>query len=157
MPASLKRLVLICRLYTPAQPCPVRSLCLMRLPPEPAYLSRFRSAIRRTTVPTSLLGTVDIESGTAFAYAVFFSVPTFTNPSGNPRTITNNLTAAGAAQCASFPCTATGRFEDNSPPAFAASYTISPAVVATPEPGYALLLPVLLVGFVIGKRILRTV
>lgn len=107
--------------------------------------------------PMSLLGTVDIESGTAFAYAVFFSVPTFTNPSGNPRTITNNLTAAGAAQCASFPCTATGRFEDNSPPAFAASYTISPAVVATPEPGYALLLPVLLVGFVLGKRIFRTV
>jgi hypothetical protein len=107
--------------------------------------------------PTSLMGTISIGSGTTLAFTVFFSVPTFANPTGNSFTTTNNLMAAGAAQCASFPCTATGRFEDNSPPAFTANYTIAPAVVATPEPGYGLLLPVLLLGFVIRKRILRTI
>ncbi len=107
--------------------------------------------------PTSLMGTISIESGTALTYAIFFSVPTFTNPSGNPFTTTNNLMVAGAAQCASFPCTATGRFEDNSPPAFTANYTIAPAVTATPEPGYGLVLLVLLLGLALGKRIPRTI
>jgi hypothetical protein len=108
-------------------------------------------------IPSSLMGTVTISSGTAFPFAVFFFVPTFTNPSGNSFTTTNNLMAAGAAQCASFPCTATGRFEDNSPPAFAALYTITPAAVATPEPGYGVLIPVLLLGFVVRKRILQAI
>jgi hypothetical protein len=102
-------------------------------------------------IPSSLMGTVTISSGTTFPFAVFFFVPTFTNPSGNSFTTTNNLMAAGAAQCASFPCTSTGRFEDNNPPAFAALYTITPAA-AVPEPGYGVLVPVLLAGLVLGKR-----
>jgi hypothetical protein len=107
--------------------------------------------------PTSLMGTISIGSGTFLAYTVFFSVPTFTNPTGNSFTKTNNLMALGAAQCASFPCTATGGFQDNSPPAFTATYTIAPVVAAAPEPGYGLLLPVLLFGFVLKKRMFRTI
>lgn len=102
--------------------------------------------------PTSLMGSISIGSGTILAYTVFFSVPEFMNPSGNSFDLTNNLMPAGVAQCASFPCSATGRFQDNNPPAFTATYTIAPVATATPEPGYGLLIPVALLGFVVGRR-----
>jgi hypothetical protein len=48
------------------------------------------------------------------------------------------------ANCASFPCTATGGFQDRSPAVFTSTYTIAPATV--PEPGYGLLVPIVLMA-----------
>jgi hypothetical protein len=104
--------------------------------------------------PTSLTATIMIGNGTTLTYTVSFSALIFTNPSGNSFTTHVDLTPAGQAQCASFPCTSTGHFEDGSPAAFSSTYSI--ASVAVPEPGYGVLLPVLLVSFVFGKRVLRT-
>jgi hypothetical protein len=58
---------------------------------------------------------------------------------------------SGQAQCAGFPCSATGGFEDNSPAAFRSTYTVT----AAPEPGYGLIVPVLLVGIVLMRRLIR--
>jgi hypothetical protein len=99
--------------------------------------------------PTSVSSTIMIGSGTFLAFTVGFSDIVFTNPSGNMFTRNNDLMPRGMAQCASFPCTATGGFEDNNPPAFTSTYTITPAAV--PEPSYGLLLPVLLAGFVLAR------
>jgi PEP-CTERM putative exosortase interaction domain len=77
-------------------------------------------------------------------FIVDFSVPTFYNPSGNMFNQKNILSADGFAQCASFPCTATGQFQDSM--AFSNGvYTIAPAVM-TPEPSSFLLLATGLVG-----------
>jgi hypothetical protein len=100
--------------------------------------------------PTTVNSTVTIGNGTSLAFTVGFSDVVFTNPSGNMFTQNNNLIPRGMAQCASFPCTATGGFQDNDPPAFTSTYTIAP--VAVPEPAYALILPVLLASFILGRR-----
>ncbi|MGD1093175.1 MAG: hypothetical protein ABSB35_14435 [Bryobacteraceae bacterium] len=108
--------------------------------------------------PMSLTATITIGNGTTFPYTVDFSPLIFTNPSGSLSPIDTrsvDLTPVGMAQCASFPCTATGGFEDNSPAVFTSTYTVSPAAV--PEPGYGMILPVLLVGLLFGKRVVRAV
>ena len=101
--------------------------------------------------PTSVNSTITIGNGTFLAFTVDFSDIVFTNPSGNMFTKNNNLMPRGMAQCASFPCTATGGFQDNDPPAFTSTYTITPASV--PEPAYGLLLPGLLASFILGRRV----
>ena len=106
--------------------------------------------------PSPLTATIRIGDGTFLPYTVGFDAIAFTNPSGNMFTRNVNLTPAGMAQCGSFPCTATGRFEDGSPAAFASTYQIAPVAAAVPEPSYgALLLPILLSGFVLRKRAVR--
>jgi hypothetical protein len=104
--------------------------------------------------PTSVSSTIMVGNGTFLAFAVGFSDIVFTNPSGDMFTKNNNLMPRGMAQCASFPCSATGGFQSNDPPAFTSTYTITPASV--PEPAYGLLIPVLLAGFILGKRALVT-
>ena len=106
--------------------------------------------------PSPLTATITIGNGTSLPFTVGFDAISFTNPSGNMFTQNVNLMPSGMAQCASFPCTATGRFEDGSPPAFASTYDIAPAAAAVPEPAYdLLLLPVLLLNFVLGRRVVR--
>lgn len=101
-------------------------------------------------MPTSLMATITILSGTPTGYAVDFSDLTFTNLSGlvspiNTRDV--NLMRFFFAVCSSFPCTATGLFQDRSPAVFSSTYTITPAPV--PEPGYGLLVPMLLTAIVL--------
>lgn len=105
--------------------------------------------------PTSLTSTITILSGTPSGFAVDFSSLAFTNLSGvvtpiNTRDV--ELSRVAFAVCASFPCTATGSFEDRSPPVFSSTYMIAPAAV--PEPGYALLISVLLMAVIFGRRLL---
>ena len=105
--------------------------------------------------PSPVTATIRIGNGTVFPFTVTFDTISFTNPSGtispiNSRSV--NLTAAGMAQCASFPCSATGAFQDNSPALFSARYTIAPAATTVPEPGYATLLGLLLASLYVGKR-----
>jgi hypothetical protein len=103
-----------------------------------------------------LAATVTIGNGTTFAYTVGFDIIAFTNPSGNMFTRNVNLMPNGMAQCASFPCTATGGFADGSPAAFTATYKIAPFAAAVPEPSYRwMLLPILLLSFFFGRRIVR--
>jgi len=101
--------------------------------------------------PTSVSSTITIGNGTFLAFTVGFSDIVFTNPSGNMFTKNNSLMPRGMAQCASFPCTATGGFQDNDPPAFTSTYTITPATV--PEPAYGVLLPALLASFILRRRV----
>jgi hypothetical protein len=106
--------------------------------------------------PTSLTATISILSGTPSGFAVDFSPLTFTNPSGSVTPINTrdvNLTRFAFAVCSSFPCTATGGFQDRSPAVFSSQYTITPASV--PEPGYGLVLFVLLTAIVSGRRLVR--
>ncbi len=103
--------------------------------------------------PTSVNATIMIGNGTFLPFTVGFSGVVFTNPSGNMFTLNNDLMPRGAAQCGSFPCTATGGFQDNDPPAFTSTYTIAPAAAAVPEPAYGLLLPVLLACVVLARRV----
>jgi hypothetical protein len=93
----------------------------------------------------TLAGTVSIDPNSPISnYIVNFSVPVFFNPSGNMFTKENVLSADGFARCASFPCTATGQFQDSQ--AFSNGvYTIAP-VAATPEPSSFLLLATGLAG-----------
>jgi hypothetical protein len=106
--------------------------------------------------PMSLSATITIGMGTTDPYTVDFSDLTFTNLSGNTTPIdTKNidLMPAGMAQCTSFPCTTSGRFEDRSPDVFAASYTVTAVESAVPEPSDGLLLlPILAVGFFFRRR-----
>lgn len=107
-------------------------------------------------MPTSLMATITILSGTPSGYAVDFSALTFTNLSGavtpiNTRDV--SLMRFAFAVCASFPCTATGLFQDRSPAVFSSTYTITPAAI--PEPGYGLLVPMLLTAIVFGRRFVR--
>jgi len=108
--------------------------------------------------PISLATTITIEGGTPSGFAVLFSGLTFTNLSGVTTPIDTkdvDLTGFGFAQCASFPCTASGGIQDRSPAVFTSTYTISP--VATPEPGFTLLVPILLTGMVFARRLVRPV
>jgi hypothetical protein len=111
------------------------------------------------TGPTggTLAGTVSVDPNTPISnYIVNFSVPTFYNPTGNMFDQTNVLSEDGLAQCASFPCTATGQFQDSL--AFSNGvYTVAPAAIATPEPRYlGLLIPALVAGLVFRKRAVLT-
>ncbi len=95
--------------------------------------------------PTSLTATITILSGTPSNFAVDFSPLMFTNLSGVVTPINTRdvfLMRFAFAQCASFPCTSTGLFQDRSPAVFTSTYTIAPAAV--PEPAYGLTLTVVL-------------
>lgn len=101
--------------------------------------------------PTSVSSTILIGNGTSLAFTVGFSNIVFTNPSGNMFTTNNNLMPRGMAECASFPCTATGGFQDNDPPAFTSTYTITPVLI--PEPAYGLVLGIVFASFILGGRV----
>jgi hypothetical protein len=108
--------------------------------------------------PTSLTATITIEGGTPSGFAVDFSDLMFTNLSGTVTPIdTRNvdLMRFAFANCASFPCTATGGFQDRSPAVFTSTYTIAPATV--PEPGYGLLVPILVMAMFFGRRLVLLV
>lgn len=107
--------------------------------------------------PTSLTSTITVLSGTPSGYAIDFSGLTFTNLSGTVTPINTrdvDLTRFAFAICGSFPCTASGLFQDRSPAVFSSTYTITP--VAVPEPDYALLIPALLMGIVCARRAVRS-
>src|ERR1700757_39852 len=93
----------------------------------------------------TLAGTVSVEPNAPISnYVVDFSVPEFYNPTGNMFTQNNVLSEDGFARCASFPCTATGQFQDSM--AFSNGvYTVDP-VAATPEPSSFLLFATGLAG-----------
>jgi hypothetical protein len=98
--------------------------------------------------------TITIASGTPSGFAVLFTELTFTNLSGTTTPIDTkdvDLTGFAFAKCASFPCSSSGGFQDRSPAVFTSSYTIAP--VTTPEPNFALLIPVLLTGMFFGRRL----
>jgi hypothetical protein len=99
------------------------------------------------TGPTggTLAGTVLVEPNTPISnFVVNFSVPVFYNPIGNMFDQVNVLSEDGLARCASFPCTATGQFQDSL--AFSNGvYTVAPAAT-TPEPSSFLLLATGLAG-----------
>ena len=108
--------------------------------------------------PTSLTTTISILSGTPSGFAIDFSPLSFTNLSGvttpiNTRDV--SLSRFAFAMCASFPCTASGMFQDRSPAVFNAIYTIAPAAAPVPEPSYSLLIPALLTAIVFGGRLVR--
>jgi hypothetical protein len=108
--------------------------------------------------PTSLDATITILDGTPSGFAVDFSNLMFTNLSGSVTPINTrdvNLMRFFFANCSSFPCTATGLFQDRSPAVFSAEYTISPAAV--PEPGYAVLVPILVAGMFLRRRFAKAV
>jgi hypothetical protein len=106
--------------------------------------------------PSPVTATIGIGNGTSFPFTVTFAPISFTNLSGSTTPInTKNitLTAAGMAQCASFPCTANGRFQANDPALFAATYSVAPAATgAVPEPGYAAVLTLVMAGLFVGRR-----
>jgi hypothetical protein len=104
--------------------------------------------------PVSLMATITIESGAPSGFAVDFSDLVFTNLSGTVTPINTrdvDLMRFALANCASFPCTATGGFQDRSPAVFTSTYTIAPAAV--PEPGYGLLVPIVLMAIVLGRQL----
>ncbi|MDW5264811.1 MULTISPECIES: PEP-CTERM sorting domain-containing protein [Acidobacteriaceae] len=93
----------------------------------------------------TLAGTVSIDPNAPISnFVINFSVPTFFNPTGNMFDRENVLSEDGLAQCASFPCTATGQFQDSQ--AFSNGvYTVAPTAM-TPEPSSFLLLATGLAG-----------
>ena len=104
--------------------------------------------------PTSLTSTITIEGGTPTGFAVVPSELTFTNLSGTVTPIDTrdvDLTPFGFARCASFPCSSSGGIQDRSPAVFTSTYTIAP--VAAPEPGYSLLVLILLTAAFFGRRL----
>ncbi len=104
--------------------------------------------------PASLSSTISILSGTPSGFAVDFSALAFTNLSGTVTPINTrdvDLMRFAFAVCASFPCTATGRFQDRSPAVFSSTYTITPTTI--PEPKYVLLVTMLLMAIVFGQRL----
>jgi hypothetical protein len=108
--------------------------------------------------PTLLAATITIGTGVPSGFSVDFSELIFTNPSGTVTPINTrnvDLMRFAFAQCASFPCTASGGFQDRSPAVFTSTYTIAPAAV--PEPSFTLLVPILLIGMVFGRRLVAPV
>ena len=107
--------------------------------------------------PTSLMSTITILSGTPSGFAVDFPTLMFTNLSGTVTPIDTrdvSLVRFAFAVCASFPCTATGLFQDRSPAVFTSTYTVAPATV--PEPAYVLLISALLTAMILGRRLAFT-
>lgn len=107
--------------------------------------------------PTSLTATITIETGTPSGYQIDFSSLTFTNPSGTVTPIDTrdiDLMRTAFAMCTSFPCTATGLFQDRTPAVFTSTYTIAPVTV--PEPGYGLLVTVFLAAAALRRRRVRS-
>jgi hypothetical protein len=105
---------------------------------------------------TPLTSTITIAGGTPSGFAVLFSELTFTNLSGTTTPIDTrdvDLTGFAFARCASFPCTASGGVQDRNPAVFTSTYTIAPAVA--PEPSFMLVVPILLMGLVLGRRLVR--
>lgn len=99
--------------------------------------------------PISIPATISVLSGTPSGFAIDFPTLTFTNLNGvvgpiNTRDVM--LMRFAFAVCDSFPCTATGLFQDRSPAVFTAEYTISPAAV--PEPSYALPIGIFVTAFI---------
>ncbi len=106
--------------------------------------------------PTPLTSTITVLNGTPSGFAIDFSALTFTNLSGTVTPINTrdvSLTRFAFAVCTSFPCTATGLFQDRSPAVFSSTYTISPAAV--PEPGYLLPIAALLLIAIVGRLLVR--
>jgi len=106
--------------------------------------------------PTSLPATITVLSGTPSGFAIDFSDLAFTNLNGTVGPINTrdvNLMRFAFAVCDSFPCTATGLFQDRSPAVFTSTYSITPAAV--PEPAYALPMGMLLTAIVFRRRALR--
>ncbi len=104
--------------------------------------------------PVALATTLSVISGTPSGYAIDFSPLSFTNLSGiatpiNTRDV--SLTRTAFAVCTSFPCSATGLFQDRNPAVFTSMYTIAPLPV--PEPSYALLVLVL-AALLLGRRLI---
>ena len=87
--------------------------------------------------PSPVTATITIGTGTTLTYTVGFDDIAFTNPSGNMFTKDVDLMPNGMAQCASFPCTATGGFADGSPPAFTSTYKIAPVAPQSLSPAMA--------------------
>ena len=107
--------------------------------------------------PTSLTSTITVLSGTPSGFAIDFSALTFTNLSGTVTPIDTrdvSLMRFAFAVCTSFPCTASGLFQDRSPAVFSSTYTIAPAAV--PEPGYALPIAALLLVGIFGRSLVQT-
>jgi hypothetical protein len=107
--------------------------------------------------PTSLTTTITVGSGLPSGFTVMFSELMFTNLSGVTTPINTRdviLTPFAFAQCASFPCTATGGFQDRSPAVFTSTYTIAPAPAAVPEPDYSLVVGIVLIVLA-GRRVVR--
>lgn len=107
--------------------------------------------------PASVGATITIESGTPSGFAIDFTELTFTNLNGVATPIDTkdvDITRTAFAKCTSFPCSTSGLFEDRSPAVFTAAYTITPAVAAVPEPGYALLV-LMALGAIFGVRKVR--
>ena len=105
--------------------------------------------------PTSLTTTISLFSGTPSGTAVTFDALQFTNLSGTATPINTrdvSLTPFFFAVCNSFPCTATGLFQDRSPAVFNAEYRITPASAPIPEPTYALLFPTVLAALTFARR-----
>jgi hypothetical protein len=122
----------------------------------PAALTLSDPSDYSLAVPLST--TITIASGTPSGFAVLFSELAFTNLSGVTTPIDTrdvDLTGFAFARCAAFPCSSSGSFQDRSPAVFTSSYTIAP--VTTPEPKFTLLIPVLLIGMVFGRRLVRPV
>ncbi len=108
--------------------------------------------------PTSLTSTITVLNGTPSGFAIDFSMLTFTNLSGTVTPIDTrdiSLTRFAFAVCTSFPCTATGLFQDRSPAVFSSTYTIAPGAAAVPEPDYALPMTALLLIAIFGRSLVR--
>lgn len=108
----------------------------------------------------SLTSTITIQSGLPSGFMVVFSGLTFTNLSGVTTPIDTkdvDITPYAFASCASFPCSASGLFQDQSPAVFSGTYTIAPA--ATPEPTsiYELIPVCVALGLIGKKRLSRSV
>ncbi len=103
--------------------------------------------------PTNLSTTLSVTNGVP-TDQFRFSTITFTNLANNK---TYNLNVVGAATCAvDFPCTATGGFEANSPPAFSGTYTVTagPSTApGVPEPSYAFLVSGAIAAFALRRKL----
>ncbi len=108
--------------------------------------------------PTTLTSTITVQGGTPSGFAVVFSPLAFTNLNGVTSPLDTrdiSLSAFAFAKCASFPCTATGQFQDRTPALFSSTYTIAPASTATPEPGGVLLVPAMAAALAFLRRRVR--
>lgn len=102
--------------------------------------------------PAAIIATLSVTSGVLDDQFRFSGV-SFTNLSNSK---VYNLTVVGAAICfVDFPCTATGGYQANSPPAFSGTYTVSSTTAPSgvPEPSYSYLLSGILPALVLARRL----